>query len=202
MHLVHSQYKSAPLFLVRYQFSGLTPMSSSGSVIELDRFRRVREALSGLVRPEALQRVEPQLDWYLPGFSGKSKISTVFGELPIEALRPRDDLRTYSGASATVQLVDRIHLDDEFLRKQPSALPIRIPANAFGPGRPSQDMLLSPGQEICADAHVASSFAKVGDLRSRFSPDLAQCAGLTYIRFHCSAPAIVRVDGLWVRVRP
>lgn len=177
-------------------------MSSSGSVIELDRFRRVREALSGLVRPEALQRVEPQLDWYLPGFSGKSKISTVFGELPIEALRPRDDLRTYSGASATVQLVDRIHLDDEFLRKQPSALPIRIPANAFGPGRPSQDMLLSPGQEICADAHVASSFAKVGDLRSRFSPDLAQCAGLTYIRFHCSAPAIVRVDGLWVRVRP
>jgi hypothetical protein len=177
-------------------------MSSSGSVIEFDRFRRMRDALSQFVRPEVAEKAEPRLAWYLPGFSGKSRVSTVFGELPIEALRIRDDLRTYSGASAQVQMVDRIHLDEEFLRKNPSALPIRVPANSFGQGRPAQDMLLSPGQEICSDAHVVSQFAKAGDLRSRFNPDLAQCAGLTYFRFHCGAPVIVRVDGLWVRVRP
>lgn len=177
-------------------------MSSSGSVIEFDRFRRIKDALSGLVRPEEQDRAEPRLAWYLPGLNGKSRISTTFGELPVEALRVRDDLRTYSGASAMVQEVDRIHLDQEFLRKQPSALPIRIPANAFGPGRPSQDMLLSPGQEICPDAHVATTFVKANELRSRFNPDLAQATGLTYFRIHCGTPAIVRVDGLWIRIRP
>lgn len=177
-------------------------MSTSGSVIELDSFRRIKDALSGLVRPEGVEKAEPRLPWYLPGFSGKSKVGTVFGDLPIEVLRVRDDLRTYSGATVQVQLVDRIHLDEDFLRKQPSALPIRIPANAFGPGRPSQDLLLSPGQEISSDLHVVSNFVKASDLRGRYNPDLAQSTGLTYIRFHCGVPAIVRVDGLWVRVSP
>ncbi|MDP3195763.1 Hint domain-containing protein [Tabrizicola sp.] len=171
-------------------------------MIEFDKFRRLKDAFSGLMRPEGAEKVEPRLAWYLPGFSGKSRVSTVFGELPIEALRVRDDLRTYSGASAQVQLVDRIHLDEDFLRKQPSALPLRIPADSFGPGRPSQDMLLSPGQEISSDVHVVTNFVKAGDLRNRFNPDLAQSVGMTYIRFHCGAPAIVRIDGVWVRVRP
>lgn len=177
-------------------------MSASGSVIEFDKFRRIRDALSGLMRPEAAEKAEPRLSWYLPGLSGKSKVGTVFGDLPIEVLRVRDDLRTYSGTTVHVQSVDRIHLDEDFLRKQPSALPLRIPANAFGQGRPSQDMLLAPGQEISSDVHVVSSFVKASDLRSRFNPDLSQSTGLTYIRFHCGAPAIVRVDGLWVRVSP
>jgi hypothetical protein len=177
-------------------------MSSSGSVVEFDRFRRIRDKLSQLVRPEAGEKAEPRLAWYLPGFSGQSRVSTVFGELPIEALRVRDDLRTYSGANAQVQMVDRMHLDEEFLRKNPSALPIRVPANSFGPGKPVQDMLLSPGQEICSEAHVVSQFAKASELHGRFDPDLAQSAGLTYFRFHCGEPMIVRVDGLWVRVRP
>lgn len=155
-----------------------------------------------MVRPETADKVAPKVDWYLPGFSGKSRVTTVFGDLPIEALRMRDDLRTYSGASARVMLVDKIHLDGDFLRSQPSALPIRIPANAFGPARPAQDMLLSPGQEICSDAHVATQFQKARELKTRFTPDLAHSSGLTYYRFHCGAPTIVRVDGLWVRVQP
>ena len=176
-------------------------MQSSGSVVELDRFRRMREALADFVRPDTSENAEPKLDWYLPGFLGKARVTTIFGDLPVEALRVRDDLRTYSGANAQVQLVDHIHLDADFLRKQPSALPIRVPANAFGPGRPSQEILLSPGQEISTDAHVATNFIKANELRGRFNSDLSQSVGLTYVRFHCGVPAIVRVDGLWVRVR-
>ena len=172
---------------------------SSATIIEFDRFRRIREALSSLVQPE---KIEPKLDWYLPGFLGKSRVSTLFGDLPIEALRVRDDLRTYSGAGARVQVVDKIHLDAEFIRDHQSALPIRIPANAFGPGRPAQDMLLSPGQEICSDAHVATHFTKAEQYRGRFTPDLTQSTGLTYYRFHCGVPTIVKVDGIWVRVQP
>lgn len=174
-------------------------MSSSSTVIEFDQFRRVRDALASLVRPEP---AEPRVDWYLPGFSGKSRVSTVFGDLPIEALRLRDDLRTYSGASARVELIDKVHLDMDFLRDTPSAMPIRIPANGFGPGRPAQDLVLSPGQEVCPDAHVATHFVKARSLRAQFSPDLSHAAGLTYYRFHCGAPTVVRVDGIWVRVQP
>ncbi|HLQ18895.1 MAG TPA: Hint domain-containing protein [Tabrizicola sp.] len=175
-------------------------MPNATTILHLDTFHRIGEALSSL-RPEA-RKPDTKLAWYLPGFTGKSRVSTLFGDLPIEALRQRDDLRTYSGAAARVQLVDRIHLEGDFLRSQQSALPLRIPANAFGPGRPSQDMLISPGQEICADAHIATRFQKAMELRDRFNPDLSLSSGFTYYRFHCGAPTIVKVDGLWVRVSP
>ena len=176
-------------------------MSISGTLADLDTFQRIRDTLRSVLTSEAPPTAD-KVSWYLPGFATACRVSTVFGDLPVEALRVRDDLRTFSGASARVQHIDRIHLDAEFLRSQQSALPIRIPANAFGPGRPSQDMLVSPGQEISSDAHVASHFVKARDLRDRFAADLTQSSGLTYHRFHCGAPAIVRIDGLWVRVQP
>jgi Hint domain len=178
-------------------------MTSSDTVIEFDRFRRMRQALSGMVRQAPAEKgITKPTDWYLPGFVGKAKVGTTFGELPIEALRIRDELRTYSGASAKVQMVDKIHLDEEFIRHHPRALPIRIPADAFGPGRPAQDVFVSPGQEVCADMHVASTFFKARDLPGRFTMDLSQSTGLTYYRFHCGQPTIVRVEGIWIRVQP
>lgn len=177
-------------------------MSTSATIVELNRFRRIRDALSAIVSPEPAEKTEPRVDWYLPGFTGKSRVTTIFGELPIEALRVRDDLRTYSGVAARVEVVDQIHLDADFLRGNQSAFPIRIPANAFGAGRPTQDMIVSPGQEICSDAHVVSHFLKARDLRGRFGQDLVPTSGLTYYRFHCGAPTIVRIDGIWVRVQP
>ena len=175
----------------------------SDMVLESDRPRRIPDALFALGHPNARATSEPQaVDWYLPGFSGKARISTTFGDLPMEALRLRDTVRTYSGATARVQLVDKIHLDAELIRQHQSALPIRIPAHSFGPGKPLRDLVVSPGQEICPDAHVAAVFLKARDLRGRFYLDLTQSAGLTYYRFHCGEPAILRVEGIWIRVQP
>ena len=167
-----------------------------------DHRRRAAGSLVAVIAPQVLGRAGADEVFERTVERAFVELAVVALEEKLEALRVRDDLRTYSGASATVQEVDRIHLDQDFLRKQPSALPIRIPANAFGPGRPSQDMLLSPGQEICPDAHVATTFVKANELRSRFNPDLAQATGLTYFRIHCGTPAIVRVDGIWIRIKP
>jgi hypothetical protein len=178
-------------------------MTHSASVLDFNGFRRVRDALLAKMPTSVSEKQEPAtLDWHLPGFGGKARISTTFGELPIEALRVRDDLRTYHGTTATVQMVDKIHLDEGFIRKHQSALPIRVPANAFGPGRPMQDLILSPGQEICPDAHIASHFLKARELRARFGSDLTQSSGLTYFRFHCGEATVVRVEGAWIRVQP
>lgn len=178
-------------------------MTTTDTIIELDRFRRMRQALVDVVSHNPFRRDESTAaDWYLPGFLGKARVGTTFGELPIEALRVRDDLRTYSGATARVQVVDKINLDGDFLRNYPSALPILIPANSFAPGRPAQDLLVSPGQEICPNVHIASAFHKARDLQGRFKMDLSKSTGFTYYRFHCGEPTIVRVEGVWIRVQP
>lgn len=178
-------------------------MTTSATIFELDQFRRLRDALSTLRRPaEREAGLRQVVDWNLPGFIGKARVTTAFGELPIEALRPRDDLRTFSGISASVQVVDKIHLDQDFLSQHACALPIRIPVNAFGQGRPAADLLVSPGQEVCPDAHVASSFSLAKALSSRFTLDLSLSTGLTYYRFHCGAPTIIKVEGIWMRIQP
>jgi hypothetical protein len=178
-------------------------MTVTTNIVELDRFRRVREALHAMSRPIRREaRPLQAVDWYLPGVVGKARVSTSFGDLPVEALRPRDDVRTYSGATTQVQAVDKIHLDQDFLRSFPGALPIRIPANSIGPGRPSNDLFISPGQEISLDAHVATSFQKAQNLSGRFRMDLTYSTGLTYYRFHCGSPAVIKVDGIWLRINP
>jgi hypothetical protein len=178
-------------------------MISTAQIVELDRFRRVREALHAMSRPIRREaRPLQAVDWYLPGIVGKARVSTSFGDLPIEALRPRDDVRSYFGATAQVQVVDKIHLDQDFLRSFPGALPIRIPANSIGPGRPSNDLFISPGQEISLDAHVATAFQKAQNLSGRFRMDLTYSTGLTYYRFHCGSPVVIKVEGIWLRINP
>lgn len=142
------------------------------------------------------------VDWNLAGFGGRVRVGTTFGDLPIEALRVRDEVRTASGKTVRVQWVDRLHLDEDFLTKHPSANPIRIPANAFGIGRPMQDMMVSPQQEISPDAHLASRFKTAVDLCSQAQAHRLRTAGLTYYRFHCGEPAVIRVEGVWARVQP
>jgi hypothetical protein len=184
----------------------LTDMTASAEVIELDQFRRIRDAVNALaaMRSPVVREAQPlqALNWYLPGFVQGARVSTVFGDLPVEALRLRDEVRTYSGASARVQAVDQVHLDQGFLRRNAAALPIRIPANALGAGKPSGDLLVSPGQEVCLNAHIAAAFHKASSLQSRFRMDLTYSTGLTYFRFHFGVPAVVQVEGVWVRVVP
>lgn len=178
-------------------------MTVPANIIEFDTIRRMREAENAIRRP-VRREVQPlrAVDWYLPGIVGKSRVATAFGDLPIEVLRPRDAVRTYSGAVVEVRAVDKIHLDQEFLRNIPSALPIRIPADAIGPGRPKNDLLISRGQEISLDAHVATEFQNANSLACRFKMDLTYSTGLTYYRFHCGAPVTVKVDGVWLRISP
>jgi hypothetical protein len=141
-----------------------------------------------------------EITWNLPGFTGDVRVGTVFGDLPIKALRLRDEIRTALGTIARVQWIDKVHLDEEFLHKHPSAHPVRILANTFAAGKPMQEMLISPRQEICLDAHVATKFVQAVDLCRQSRAFRVRTAGLTYYRFHCGDPVSVRVEGVWVRV--
>jgi Hint domain len=182
---------------------GFSKMTATDTIVDLNLFRRIRQSLSEVThRPSRSVDEVKATDWYLSGFCGKERVGTTFGDLPIEALRARDELRTYDGSTATVQVVDKLKLDWSFLRDNPRALPIRIPANSFGPGKPMLDILVSPGQEICPDLHVAATFVKAQKMEGRFRMDFTQNTGLTYFRFHCGRSAVVKVEGIWVRTQP
>jgi hypothetical protein len=142
------------------------------------------------------------VDWNLPGFGGKVRVGTTFGDLPIEALRLRDTIRTINGGTVRVQWIDKVHLDDDFVFNHPSARPIRIAPNAFGAGKPMHEMIVSPAQELCADAHMALRFRLAKGLSSHFNAHKLPSAGLTYYRFHCGEPVVVQMEGVWVKVRP
>lgn len=173
-------------------------MSAVSSIEKTFRGSVMAVASSG-DREETCDEQGP-VEWNLPGFTGQVRIGTAFGDLPIEALRVRDEIRTASGAFAPVRWIDKLHIDEDFVHRHPSAQPICIPANAFGIGRPMKDMTVSPCQQVCVDAHVASRFQPAAKLRLMTRAHRLPPEGLTYYRFHCGSPTTVRAEGVWVRV--
>ncbi|MCW3779997.1 Hint domain-containing protein [Defluviimonas salinarum] len=159
---------------------------------------------SGAVRRGAGRHAprEPIL-WTLPGFCRNARVATDFGDLPIEALRRRDPLRTVQGSLAHVAWVDRIHLDEEFLRANPDALPVLIPAGALGPGRPRSDLRVSPHQKINAGTgEFRPDFRMARDLTDRPGIMRSPETLVTYHVFHCGAPVSVLIEGIGVSTSP
>lgn len=143
------------------------------------------------------------INWSLPGFCSGARVTTSFGDLPIQALRRRDPLRTVQGTLATVEWVDCIQLDADFLESNPDALPVRICAGALGNGRPERDLLVSPHQMV----NVSPSQFRQDFRRARELTDLPGIMRqpemlLSYHVFHCSVPTAVMVEGVCVSVSP
>ncbi|MEP2145341.1 MAG: Hint domain-containing protein [Paracoccaceae bacterium] len=144
-----------------------------------------------------------QEKWILPGFFAKSKIQTSFGNLPIEALRRRDQVRTVNGTFVEVKWIDQIKLDVAFLELHPEAHPIFVPKNTFGKSMPNQNMLLSPAQPVKVSGMIGSDkLHSALSLTSRPQVSRMPHSGFTYYLFHCGKPVTVNVDGLWVGNAP
>lgn len=144
-----------------------------------------------------------EIAWTLPGFSGNARVTTSFGNLPIQALRLRDPLRTKSGTFASVDWVKKMHLDEEFLRTHPDAQPISIRAGALGQGIPAVDLVVSPHQKVnVSRLQFSQDFRYARDLTD--TPGIMRKPELlvTYYQFHCTLPVTVCVEGTWVSVCP
>jgi hypothetical protein len=148
-------------------------------------------------------RSEKPSHWTLPGFSGKSKVLTSFGQLPIEALRRNDPLKTSSGTFLKVSWVDRIHLDHDFLSSHPHAQPILFPAGSLGHLKPLANTLVSPAQKILTSTPVGnSSFKPASALVGRGRISKKPQAAFTYFLFGCESACSVCIDGIWCSVLP
>ena len=142
-------------------------------------------------------------EWVIPGFCGKSKVLTSFGNLPIEALRKNDPLKTAAGKFRKVTWVDKVTFEPEFLASHPEAQPVLIAAGKFGAGKPAVDMLVSPAQSVQSAARYGSvSFRKAKELISGGGGTARPQSSVTYYLFGCDSPVEVCVDGIWCEVSP
>ena len=135
------------------------------------------------------------------GFGPMTRISTSFGEMYAQTLRERDMVRTRSGDFARIERVDRLVLDEEFLRYHPQALPIRIRAGAFGRNLPAQDVTLAPFQPISSgQPFTGPKVGRAVDALGR--PSVMRVAEpiITYTQIRCARPVSVLAEGLWIDI--
>ncbi|MBV8104522.1 MAG: Hint domain-containing protein [Hyphomicrobiales bacterium] len=87
----------------------------------------------------------------IPCFAAGTLIRRPRGDAPVESLQVGDLVVTASGEPRPVKWIGHSDFD---LRSHPNprpVFPVRIAADALGPGRPSQDLYVSSGHSICID---------------------------------------------------
>ena len=142
-------------------------------------------------------------EWDLPGFHGKARVSTTFGDLPVMGLRLRDRVRTISGDYKPVKRIDEIRLDAGFLERSPEAQPIRIGRGTLGENCPKVDILLSPAQKLSPSNEWSTPKLKSAmDLLSRPNIGRSIETSISYYLFHCGEKDIVQIDGVWCEISP
>ena len=149
-------------------------------------------------RPTGLQPV-----WTMPGIGPMTSIPTMLGQMPAQALRERDLVRTADGEYRPLIRVDRIVLDEEFLSRHPEALPVMIRRDAFQKQMPKADLMLSPAQMVTP---VLPSLGRIAlpalDLYGRPGVIRKAEAMFTYIILHLGRPATIPIDGFRLSVGP
>ena len=96
-------------------------------------------------------------------FASGTVILTVHGEVAVEELKVGDLVVTRSGEHRPVKWIGHRTLDLRDLPRTDPARPIRIAADAFGPGQPSRDLYISPSHSVCVDL-CGETLVLVGDL--------------------------------------
>lgn len=142
-------------------------------------------------------------EWDFPGFGPLTRIETISGPFPAQALRVGDRVRTRKGSYAEIRWLDRVVLDEEFMHHHPEAQPVLVPARSLGRGLPVQDILLSPGQKIGLEGLLMPRpSCTARDLIGAHGARRKIETMMTYTMFTCARPEEVKVEGLWLRLEP
>lgn len=135
------------------------------------------------------------------GFDGKARVQTIFGQLPIEALRQRDSILTSSGAYRQVTWITELKFDSTFLNATPQAMPVLIGADSLSRGVPQRSFLTTQAQGVSLTKIPAfSNLEKVGTLTNRFGVSVRPTDFIRYYQFGYGERGFVNVEGVWCAV--
>ncbi|WP_330629592.1 Hint domain-containing protein (plasmid) [Thioclava litoralis] len=87
-------------------------------------------------------------------FAAGTRIATPQGEIAVEQLREGDLVTTRNGPRP-IRWIGKRRLDLIDMMTNPKLLPIRIPAGAFGTGRPHSDLRVSPQHRLAVRSKIA-----------------------------------------------
>lgn len=135
------------------------------------------------------------------GFTGNTRLSTSFGDVPAQLLRVNDTLRTSAGSYARIRRIDKVHLDQDFLSYHPEAQPIFVRAGAFGRDAPAKNASFAPQQKVMPKgAQGMKKMMTALDLTVYPHVYRMPVVPLVYYVLHCDQPAEVRAEGIWAQV--
>jgi hypothetical protein len=126
-------------------------------------------------------------------YAAGTAIATPSGEVAVEALRPGHIVRTATGRLAPVAWVGRMAID---LARHPApqhAAPVRIAADAFAPGLPRRDLLLSPDHALMIAGALIPARKLVNG--ATISQDL-DAESVTYVHVELDRHDLLLAEGL------
>ena len=131
-------------------------------------------------------------DISLACFAAGTRLATKHGLVAVEDLRPGDVVLAREAGASPVVWIGHRRVDCRRHPRPDEVRPIRVRANAFGPGMPVKDLLLSPDHAVFADGvlipvrHLVDGVAVV-----RVNVDL-----VTYYHVELPAHDVVLAEGL------
>ena len=155
-----------------------TDMLHVGTGLALAQFADAKDAGTGTVVMETAC------------YAAGTRIAAEFGELTVESLRPGDLVRTAAGRLAPVRWVGQSRID---VRQHPHAAPVRIAADAFGPGRPRRDLLVSGDHAIAVNDVLipAARLLNGASIRQDFA-----APAVTYVHVELDRHDLLLAEGL------
>jgi hypothetical protein len=110
--------------------------------------------LSDMSADPSVKIDEPLLERW-PCLASGTMVRTQKGELPVEYLQAGDQVMTREAGLQTLALTQSFLLSDSELRVRPELCPVVISRNAFGPGLPCRDLMVSPDHRVPARGPTA-----------------------------------------------
>ena len=133
----------------------------------------------------------------ITGFGPMARITTSFGEVHAHVLREGDMVRSSQGQFHKITKIDRIRLDEGFINRYPSVLPVNIRKGSIGPGLPVQDTMMAPYQKVrMGPPRTTSPIVFATKLLERPFVERATENQIIYTTFSVGRPISVYCEGL------
>lgn len=141
---------------------------------------------------------------FVPCFVSGTTICTDQGLRPVERLRPGDMVLTRDNGFQPVLWAGIRQVGRSWMQACPHLQPVRIAANAFGPGQPAQDLWVSPQHRLLlkgANCQMLFGepevFAAASHLQAHPNVSQPQVDRTTYVHLLFSRHQAVFSNGMW-----
>ena len=137
-------------------------------------------------------------------FTSGTRIATLRGEVPVEALEPGDRVITRDNGSQIVRWCGRRDLQATALAAAPDLQPVLIRAGSLGPDSPVRDMMVSPNHRMLLNQPVAQLLFEESEvlvaakhLAGMDGIQSVRTESVSYIHVMFDAHEIILADGAW-----